>query len=270
MLGDEDRDADLRRQRLEQAGERVDAAGRSADRDQPQGGVGHIGTQAQRKAGRRQQGRSRTGREVGAAQRAQLAEQDFGEAPVEAPGAGLGQGVGGAKRERGDGFFGAVLGLRRDDQHLRAACGGEDPGDRFEAPGAGHFEVEQDDVDADFGERRDGVLGGARNGDDLEPAVALDHPAEHGARDDRIVDDHQPRATSPRGQSLRRHDPMVPRLDRRSRNRLQATPTSCSLMCSVSRSNGFMTYSSAPASSAARMCAMSFSVVQKTTLGWSS
>src|SRR3990170_1204447 len=40
-------------------------------------------------------------------------------------------------------------------------------------------------------------------------------------------------------------------------------------MCSVSRSNGFMTYSSAPASRAARMCAMSFSVVQKTTLGWS-
>src|SRR6185369_14752568 len=40
-------------------------------------------------------------------------------------------------------------------------------------------------------------------------------------------------------------------------------------MWSVSRSNGFMTYSSAPASSAARMCAMSFSVVQNTTLGWS-
>ena len=40
-------------------------------------------------------------------------------------------------------------------------------------------------------------------------------------------------------------------------------------MSSVSRSNGFMTYSSAPASSAARICAMSFSVVQNTTFGWS-
>ena len=51
-------------------------------------------------------------------------------------------------------------------------------------------------VDADLAERFDGVLGSASDPDDLEPAVALDHPAQHGARDDRIVDDHQSRAAA--------------------------------------------------------------------------
>src|SRR3546814_15318640 len=45
----------------------------------------------------------------------------------------------------------------------------------------------------------------------------------------------------------------------------QATPTSCNFPSSVSRSNGFITYSSAPASIAARIWSMLFSVVHKTT-----
>ena len=52
---------------------------------------------------------------------AQLAQQDFGKAAVEPAGAGLGQGVGGAQRQRGDGFLGAFLGERGDDHHPGAA-----------------------------------------------------------------------------------------------------------------------------------------------------
>src|SRR3546814_1997234 len=47
----------------------------------------------------------------------------------------------------------------------------------------------------------------------------------------------------------------------------QAKPTCESLVSRISRSNGFVMYSSAPASIAARICAMSFSVVQKTIFG---
>ena len=46
---------------------------------------------------------------------------------------------------------------------------------------------------------------------------------------------------------------------------LYIQPTICSLASSVSRSNGFITYSSAPASIAALMCPIPFSVVQKMT-----
>jgi hypothetical protein len=45
------------------------------------------------------------------------------------------------------------------------------------------------------GERLDGVLGGAGDGGDLDPAADLDHPAEHRPGDHRIVDDHQPDVT---------------------------------------------------------------------------
>ena len=44
-------------------------------------------------------------------------------------------------------------------------------------------------------------------------------------------------------------------------------PTIDNLLSSVSRSNGFITYSSAPASTAALMWLMPFSVVQKNDLG---
>ena len=88
------------------------------------------------------------GGDGGVAKRLELAEQDFREAAVEAAGARLGQGVGGAERKRRDGLLGAFLGQRRDDHHLGAGRRANDPRNRLQAAGAGHLEVEQDDVDA--------------------------------------------------------------------------------------------------------------------------
>ena len=104
-------------QRGEEGAERVDSAGRSADRQQAAA------------AGRFAAGRSRLPESdrprpdraaIGIAKLAQLAEQHFGKAAVEPAGAGLGQRVGGAERQRGDGLLRAFLGQRGDDQHLGA------------------------------------------------------------------------------------------------------------------------------------------------------
>ena len=65
-------------------------------------------------------------------------------------------------------------------------------GNRLETARAGHFQVEQDDVDADFVERLDGVLGGSGDGGDFERGIAFDHPRQDRPGDHRIVDDHQP------------------------------------------------------------------------------
>jgi hypothetical protein len=48
-----------------------------------------------------------------------------------------------------------------------------------------------------MGERIDGVLGSTGDGTDLDPAAKLDHPAEHGPGDHRIIDDHQPDVAGP-------------------------------------------------------------------------
>src|SRR3546814_18250607 len=100
--------------------------------------------------------------------------------------------------------------------------------------------------------------------DVLEVLVGGQHARQDGARDRRIIDAHQPD-----GRLLAR---LIAGPDGARRHRREGlchtTPTICSLLSSVSRSNGFMTYSSAPASIAARLCAASFLVVQNTTLGW--
>ena len=74
---------------------------------------------------------------------------------------------------------------------LAPRCGRDDAGDRLEAARAGHFEVEQDDVDPAFAKRFDGVLGGSGDCADFERRVGFDHARQDGASDRRIVDDHQ-------------------------------------------------------------------------------
>ena len=54
-----------------------------------------------------------------------------------------------------------------------------------------NFEIEQDRIDTNGLERVDCVFRGARNGGELERIVAFDHPREHRASDDAVVDDHQ-------------------------------------------------------------------------------
>ena len=95
-------------------------------------------------------------------------------------------------------------GLKSIPRILAAARGGEDARNGFEAARAGHFEIEQDDVDPDLAERFDRILGGAGNGGDFEPAVGFHHPAQHRAGNHRIVDDHQAQAMA-----VRRHGPGV-------------------------------------------------------------
>ena len=100
----------------------------------------------------------------------------------------------------------------------------EDPRDRLEAAGAGHLEVEQDDVDADLCKGLDGVLAGAGDRGDLKPAVGFQHARQYRPRDHGIVDDHQsdPPAIRPMGLLA------VPRFCERPLHRAspQATPTS--------------------------------------------
>ena len=100
----------------------------------------------------------------------------------------------------------------------------DDSRDRLQPAGAGHFEVENDDIDAALAKRLDGVLGGSGNGGDLECRIAFDHSRQDCPSDRRIVDDHQPdpaasvavvRKAVPRSGERPLHGPAA-----------QATPTS--------------------------------------------
>ena len=256
MLGDQDRRFDpfgQCAQELEQSGE---AAGRCPQCDAAQRAFGHV-AQANHLVGLGDPDRRFVA--IDPPDAAQAVGEDHAEAAGEIADAGLGQGVGGAEGERPHRRLGAVIGHRRDDQDARALPRADDIGQRLEPACAGHFDVEQDGIDPDGLERVERFFGGPGQGDHLEIAMRLDHARQHGARDLRIIDDHQANGRlgrlmgpPPEGCAMGSH----------------ATPTICSLEWIVSRSNGFITYSSAPASIAARIWAMSFSVVQKTTLGW--
>ena len=89
-----------------------------------------------------------------------------------AAGAGLGQGVGRAERQRLDGRLGPFLAERGDDQHPGAAAEPEDFGKHVEPAGARHFDVEQDDIDLDLAERVERLAGVARQRGHLEFLVA--------------------------------------------------------------------------------------------------
>ena len=125
------------------------------------------------------------------AKRLQPADQDFGEFAVESAGAGLGQRIGRAERQRGDGLLGALFGKRGHDHDLGAGRGGNDPRNRFEPSRAGHFQIEQHDIDAAFAQRVDGRFGSPRDGCDFKCRIALDHARQDRPGDRRIVDDHQ-------------------------------------------------------------------------------
>ena len=108
MLGDEYGRTRLGRKFLEEAGQRMDSAGRSAERQQFDRPFVHRPHGPDRAVIDNRS--ARCPGHVGAAERAELAEQHFGEAAVEATGAGFGQRVGGAERKRGDGFLRPLLG----------------------------------------------------------------------------------------------------------------------------------------------------------------
>ena len=190
MLGDEDRHADPRRKLGEEGVERVDAAGRGADREhvdrvrrhRPQldfarGSLQGAGCKRHRRMAER-----------ASAWPSRISEKR----PLKRPVPGLGS-VSAAPSASAATVSSAPSSASEETIiTLAPPRRGDDPRDRLQAAGAGHFEVEHDDVDAAAVERVDGVLGGAGDGGDLEPGIAFDHPAKDRARDHRIVDDHQP------------------------------------------------------------------------------
>src|SRR6185295_9544651 len=101
MLGDEDRNADLRRQRVEQRTQRVNATCRSPDRQYVDRIGWHCSKERLYAAFRRNRRRWIDGR---VAERLQLAEQDLGELTIEPARARLGHGIVSAKRQRSDGL----------------------------------------------------------------------------------------------------------------------------------------------------------------------
>ena len=100
----------------------------------------------------------------------------------------------------------------------------ENPGDGLQSARAGHFQVEEDDIDAAFAERFDGRFGGAGDRGDLEGGIVLDHARKDRPGDRRIVDDHQAdrRRRIGRGSGRRSRD----LASARSTAEPQATPTS--------------------------------------------
>ena len=66
---------------------------------------------------------------------------------------GLGKRVGGAERSAATVCSAPSSAREETIMILAPAAARDDPRDRLEAAGAGHFKVEQDDVDAAFAER---------------------------------------------------------------------------------------------------------------------
>src|SRR5688572_2665234 len=99
MLRHQDRDTDLGRQSGEESAESMDSAGRGTDRQQLER-LAALRAKLDPWRCRRGSGDRAT---IGIAKLAQLAEQHFGKASVEAPSAGLGQRVMRAQCQRSDG-----------------------------------------------------------------------------------------------------------------------------------------------------------------------
>ena len=163
---------------------------------------------------------SATGPALGGADAAQPLGQHLREAAGEIADARLGQGVRRAQRERADAGFGAMFGHGRDDQHAGAAAGADDVGQRLEPRGAGHLDVEEDDVDDDRLQRVQRLVGIGGHRDDLEILMHGHHAREHGARHLAVVDDHQTNGRCGR--------PVEPP-PRKGRGGTHATPTICNL-----------------------------------------
>ncbi len=83
---------------------------------------------------------------------AQAIGQLLGETPGEGGDPRLEQGVGGAPAQRGERRGGAVRAGGGDHQHARALAMLDQLGKRGETVDLGHFEIEQDDIDAGAGE----------------------------------------------------------------------------------------------------------------------
>ncbi len=89
-------------------------------------------------------------------------------------------------------MFGARAGQRGYDEDARVPGFVEQLGQGLEAVHPGHVEIEQDDVDAVLGQEREGRLGAVDRGAQEHFRGVLDQARQRGARDERIVDDHQP------------------------------------------------------------------------------
>src|SRR5688500_15455760 len=171
-----------------------------------------------------------------------------------------------AERKRLDGSLGAFSGESRDDHDLGAVGLLDDLGQRPHPAHAGHLEVEQDDVDMQPGQLAQRILARDRGAKQLEPGILRDHARIDGADHARIVNHEDADFAADRGAGAGL--PGTQRGYGIHRLEPHAMPMSSNLSCSVSWSNGFITYSSAPAAIASRIWPGSYSVVQKTTLGF--
>src|SRR5690606_11157344 len=113
-----------------------------------------------------------------------------------------------------------------------------------------HFDVEHDNIDGFPRKIGKGVLRRCNRGANLELRPLIDDPFQNAAHDQAVIDEHHTHGAR-RGQGCRLAAGKVELW--LAHFGPQATPTSCNFPSSVSRSNGFITYSSAPASIAARI-----------------
>jgi hypothetical protein len=253
MLRDQDRQAEGRRDLCEQRAERVDAAGRRADRHHVIFVGGGSGAWHRHGGGaHRHDGGHRPVFAGDADQPVELVDEDLAELPQPLAARRLEDGVGRAQRQRLHGGRGALAGLAGDDEHVRPLPRRNQAGQGGQTVDAGHLHVEQHELDALAGEHRQCRGRGADAGDHHIAVGRSDDPLHHRARHRRIIDDEHAGGRSATRCGVR----LVEGMDGGGHGRAparQAMPTIWSFDSSVSRSNGFITYSSAPASIAARI-----------------
>jgi hypothetical protein len=249
MLGDQDRHVEARRQGTQKGGDGMKAAGGAAKRQAIERTLGSI---AQGECGGRACGILRF---LDTPDPLQALNQRSGKGGGRLACARLGEGIGCAQRQSSDARLRPFLAGGGDDQDAGAGC--EDRPKHLEAADTGHLKIEEHDIrrlGSQRGKRFFAAAGAARH---FERPVRRQHTGEHRTSYGRVIYDKETERPVGKGWSHRG----------RRGGGTHAKPTICSLSSRVSRSNGFMTYSSAPASIAAWMCAASFSVVQKTTFG---
>ena len=115
---------------------------------------------------------------------------EFGGSSGLARGRGLGDIIGGTKRQRAQRDFGAAARDRRRHDHHQIALLLQEQRQRRNAVKLGHFDIEHDDVDIAAFDPVDGLTPGAQRRGDRHVRFAVDPARHQAARDDRIVHDH--------------------------------------------------------------------------------
>ena len=200
MLGDEDRRADLPRQRA--GGTRTRRGGRRSRRRARRSRAARRPCRAAGSAARRGRGAAHAGSRSARPMRRSRSASTSAKRPAKLPMPGLGR-VSAAPSASARTVVSAPSSAIEETISTRAPLpGADDLGQRLEAARAGHLDVEQDDVDA-------GRSCSASSASPALPAVATiskssmagDHPRQHRPRHRRIVDDHQTRSGGSAGWS---------------------------------------------------------------------